>query len=100
VQIPALRPAQLLQLSKECRDAGLGELIIGTRDHADAAHSLGLLRAHIQRPRCRASQERDESASSHATPLTTMMGPDYQMVSHVALLQLLRRNRCTLPWVA
>jgi len=49
-----------LQLLQEYRVAGLHELNIGARDHADAAHSLGMLCARCERQRRRAAQQRDE----------------------------------------
>jgi hypothetical protein len=34
------------------------------RQHADASHPAGLLRARYHRPRCRAAEQRDEFAAS------------------------------------
>jgi hypothetical protein len=52
--------------------AGLPEQIIGrAHDHADAAHSLGLLCAGTQRPRCRAAQQRDELTPFQVNELHT-----------------------------
>ena len=51
-------------LDQEVREGG--ESIAG-QEHADAPNSLGLLRAHCERPRRRrAAEERDELAASHA----------------------------------
>src|SRR6516162_395752 len=38
---------------------------LARHEHADAPHAVALLRAHRERPRCRAAEERDEFASSN-----------------------------------
>src|SRR6266481_5604938 len=59
-------PPRLLQPLQERPDAGLKFRIVGGcgQEHADASHTLGLLRARRERP-CsrRAAEERDELAS-------------------------------------
>src|SRR5215831_2872449 len=66
--IVAVGPAQLLQPLLECREAYLVVLIVHgrTREHADAPHPLGLLRACRERPRRRAADERYELAPLHS----------------------------------
>ena len=61
-------PAQFLQPLQERSDAGLRFRIVRdqVREHADATHPLGLLRARRERPRSRrAAEERDELAPFH-----------------------------------
>ena len=68
-QVAANCPARLLQPLHEGRDAGLRFRLIGRRvhQHANATHSLGLLRARRERPSgCRAADERDELAPPHS----------------------------------
>jgi hypothetical protein len=67
-QVAAVDPAEPLQRSDKCRDAGL-TLAVGLREvnqHADAPHALVLLCAHRERPRCgHTADQRDELAPSH-----------------------------------
>ena len=65
-------PAQLLQPLQERSDAGLRFGIVRgqVREHADAPHSLGLLRPRRERPRRRrTAEQRDELATFHVAPL-------------------------------
>src|SRR5262245_40647715 len=67
--IVAVGPAQFLQPLLECHEAHLVVLIVRgqRREHADAPHPLGLLRARRKRPRCRcAADERYERAAVHS----------------------------------
>src|SRR5215469_15266195 len=67
--IAAFRPSTLFQPLPECREASLGlRIVLGERhEHADAPHSLALLRARRERPRDRpAAEERDELATLHS----------------------------------
>jgi response regulator RpfG family c-di-GMP phosphodiesterase len=61
-------PAEFLQPLQECRVAGLcfGIVCGEVHEHADPPHPFGLLRTRSERPRCRAAEERDEVAPSHA----------------------------------
>ena len=56
--IAAVGPAQLLQPLQKGSEASAPYRIIRghVREHADAAHSLRLLRARRERPRCRAAE--------------------------------------------
>src|SRR5262249_11549276 len=63
--IASFRPSTLFQPLPECREASLGlRIVLGERhEHADAPHSLALLRARRERPRGRrAADERDDCA--------------------------------------
>src|SRR5262245_57856085 len=77
LQVAAGSPAQLLQALQERRDADLCVGIVRGQghEHADALHSLGLLRARRDRPgRCRAAEQGYQLASSyvrHGLPLGT-----------------------------
>jgi hypothetical protein len=59
LHVSAGGPAQRLQLLHERRVAGLCFRIVRgeCREHADAAHALGLLRARFKRPRRRRAAE-------------------------------------------
>ena len=63
--VPADRPARLLQPLPEGRNAGLRFRLVRRREHehADAPHALTLLRAHRNRPRRYAAEQRDELAA-------------------------------------
>src|SRR5262249_57018420 len=63
-------PAQQSQLLMKRCDAGLEDGIVWScgQQHAYAAHPLRLLRAHRERPRCRAAEQRDELAPPHGLP--------------------------------
>src|SRR5262249_34029268 len=66
--IAAFRPSTLFQPLPECREASLGfRIVLGERhEHADAPHSLALLRARRERPRgSRAAEQCDELAPFH-----------------------------------
>src|SRR5262245_33175077 len=61
-QVAALAPAQTLKRLLERRE--LGTPCGGrAREHADTPHSLALLRSRRERPRRRASEQRDELAA-------------------------------------
>ena len=64
LQVAALAPAQLLQGLCERRETRMSLRIVPSTEHADAPHPLWLLRARSERPRCRASEQRDESRRS------------------------------------
>src|SRR5262249_9304709 len=66
--IAAFRPSTLFQPLPECRHAGLGfRTVLGARyEHADAPHSLALLRARRERPRSSTAKQCDELAALHS----------------------------------
>jgi hypothetical protein len=68
-------PTQLLETKR--REAGLAFRIVsrGSRQHADAPHSLALLRTGHRRPRRRTAEQRDEVA-----PLHVWMAPAWQEI--------------------
>src|SRR3954454_15243542 len=69
--VAGLRPSELLQSLPESRDAGLAfRIAISIRhQHADAPHTVRLLRACPERPSSRrAAEKRDEIAPSHVLP--------------------------------
>src|SRR5262249_17620125 len=61
-------PAQLSQLLQQSRDARRpNRIVLSERhEHPDAATLPALLRAHGERPRCRAAEKRDEVAPPHS----------------------------------
>jgi hypothetical protein len=61
----ALRPTQFLEGPSKCIDASLCFWIILSicRQHADAPHALGLLRARRERQSGCAAEQRDELAA-------------------------------------
>src|SRR5262245_42635216 len=63
------RPARLMQDLLERGEAGLTIWIVRGRvhEHADAPHSLALLRACPERPRGCAAEECDELAAFHSS---------------------------------
>src|SRR5262245_9414953 len=67
-QVAALAPSQLAERLCERGEPGLPLGIVrgDIREHANAPHSLDLLRARRERPRGRAADERDELAPSHS----------------------------------
>ena len=68
--VPALRPAELLQSLPEYGDVGLslrGVLGIG-HQHADAPHPIRLLRVRCKRHHRRATESRDKLAPLHVSP--------------------------------
>src|SRR5262245_3847639 len=91
--ILAVGPAQLLQSLLECREAYLVVLIVGhAREHADAPHPLGLLRARRHRPhRHRPSNQPDELAASHSitSSARASSGSGTAMPSALAVLMLM-----------
>src|SRR5262249_40825534 len=68
LDVHAFRPSQSLQLLLQRLDAGLHLRIARAvgHQHADAPHSLWLLRARRERPRGRAAEKRDELATLHS----------------------------------
>src|SRR5215471_19464767 len=66
-QVAALAPSQLAERLCERGEPGLPLGIVrgDIREHANAPHSLDLLRACTERPRDRAAEQRDELTSSH-----------------------------------
>ena len=58
LHVAAVGPAQLLQPTQECRDAGLPFRIVRARghEHANPPHPLGPLRVRDERPRRRATK--------------------------------------------
>src|SRR5262245_45866289 len=64
-EVAALAPAQLLQRLLERHE--LGTAGGGTaREYADPPDPLALLRPRLERPRCRAAEQRDERAAHHS----------------------------------
>src|SRR5262249_59699269 len=66
--VAAIGPAKLLEALHKCRHATLRLWIVRREriQHTDAPHSLRLLRARRERPRCcRAAEQRDERAPLH-----------------------------------
>src|SRR5450759_3004332 len=71
LDVAALSPAKSLKLLRERSDAEFGLRVVpgDAREHADAPHTLALLRARGERPRCcRAAEEGDELAPLHIRP--------------------------------
>ena len=66
-------PTQQRQSLVECRHAGLKFRIVrgGGQQYADAPHAVGLLGPGGERPRRRATQQRDELAPLHVSPGST-----------------------------
>jgi hypothetical protein len=67
--IAAFRPSTLFQPLPECRKASLClRIVLGeAHQHADPPHSVGLLCARRERPRCgSAAEQRDELAAFHS----------------------------------
>src|SRR5215467_2839818 len=71
-QVAALAPSQLAERLCERGEPGLPLGIVrgDIREHANAPHSLDLLRARRERPRGRAADERDELAPFHSITLS------------------------------
>src|SRR6516165_8266411 len=67
LHVAAVGPAQFLQPLHERRQACLSfRIVCGEgHEHADTPHPLALLRAHRERPRRRAAEQRDELATLH-----------------------------------
>jgi len=68
LNIAAVRPSQLCKLLLECVNTGFALVItLGERHYdCDAPHTLGLLRAHSQRPsHRRQAEQREELTSPH-----------------------------------
>src|SRR5262249_29489032 len=64
--IAAIGPTQLRKGLRERRDAKLRRRIVFVEpEHADAPHSLGLLRPRRERPRSRTAEQHDELAPVH-----------------------------------
>jgi hypothetical protein len=67
LDIAAIQPAKLCEsLLKSCNPRLPLRVITGPHQHSDVSHSLGLLRAHRERPRCRAAEQRNERAALHS----------------------------------
>src|SRR5262249_32647583 len=67
--VAAIDPTQIRNRSSERGNVSLphGIVFVAPHQHADAAHSVRLLRARRKRPRdCRATKEGDELAPSHS----------------------------------
>src|SRR6516165_9114798 len=66
LRVAADTPAGLLETLQECAEAGLKFPIVRSRrqENANEAHLLALLRAHRERPRCRAAEQSDEAPPS------------------------------------
>jgi hypothetical protein len=83
----ALYPAEILKSLAQRRDAGLPYRIVRGEWHeqADAPHPLSLLCMRRERPCCRAAENGDEFPPPHSRASSSMVRPDYQMISHMAL---------------
>src|SRR5262245_2050815 len=94
--IVAVGPAQLLQPLLECREAYLVVLIVlgRGREHADAPHPLGLLRARRERPRhCRAAEQRDALAALYSMEMHLLAPVGERQLT--ALASIKSGPRCT-----
>src|SRR6516162_4368894 len=59
-------PPEFLQPLAQGRNACLSVRIVRSQHYyGEAPHTLGLLRARRERPRCRAAEQRDELATPH-----------------------------------
>jgi hypothetical protein len=69
LQIAALAPTQFLKCLQECSSANLcfGIVFGQVHKHADAPHTLRLLRTRRDRPYHRTAEKRDELASLHVS---------------------------------
>jgi hypothetical protein len=72
--VAAIGPTQVCKRLRERRDLSLphGIVFVVLHEHADAPHSIALLRARRKRPSRRATEERDELAppdAEHGLPL-------------------------------
>src|SRR5215472_16906175 len=81
--IAAFRPSTLFQPLPECREASLGfRIVLGERhEHADAPHSLALLRARRYWPRSRAAKQRYELTPPQDEHATTSQWADHGIPS-------------------
>src|SRR6202043_1896720 len=66
--VAAIGPTQVRKRLRERRDAKLHRRIVFVErhEHTDAPHPLRLLRLRSERPRCRATEQRDELAPFHS----------------------------------
>src|SRR5215831_14030494 len=74
LHVAADAPAGLLETLQERAEAGLKFPIVRSRgqENANEAHLLALLRAHRERPRGRAADQRDELAPPHSITSSAM----------------------------
>src|SRR5262249_11684795 len=91
--IAPVGPVRLRQRLSERQKAGLSRRIVRgcVHEHADAPHPLALLRARLERPRCRrAAEQRYELAPAHHSITSSARASSVGGTSRPSVLAVLR----------